>query len=154
MVAWLATSTDLLPPDFHMTSVESSTGWMGLMKQRSPFVGAALQAGKLSYLHAQVGPTKHLGFPFDWEELVAGRAQGGGREGRGGGGDQHRRRTVELIERIARNYTDRGLPNAKLTRAAPQSVPVCSQPGAMMSPVRLLSSAIFTAFSTRSASSA
>jgi hypothetical protein len=45
-------------------SVESSADWLKEMRYR-PEIPAAEQDGRLTFFHADIGPTKELGFPVD-----------------------------------------------------------------------------------------
>ena len=48
---------------FRAYSVESSTDWMQLMRTRSQTVARAEAGGHLTFIHGDIGPTGHLGFP-------------------------------------------------------------------------------------------
>ena len=47
-------------------SIESSTEWMSLMRQRTPLVLEAERSGALRFLHGDLGDVGALGFPLRW----------------------------------------------------------------------------------------
>ena len=51
--------------NFHANSIESSTDWMNYMRTRtaSKIVARAEASGHLTFIHGNIGPTRHLGFP-------------------------------------------------------------------------------------------
>ena len=60
LVAYLALSGHA---DLRAYSIESSLTWMGAMRKRSDLIAAAERAGKLRFIHGDIGPTQHLGYP-------------------------------------------------------------------------------------------
>ena len=62
LVAYLALS-GLVEGGLRAYSIESSLGWMQVMRMRSGLVAAAEKAGHLKFIHGNIGPTVHLGYP-------------------------------------------------------------------------------------------
>ena len=55
--------TQQLHRGFRAYSIESSTDWMKLMRARSHMIARAEATGQLQFIHGDMGPTGHLGFP-------------------------------------------------------------------------------------------
>ena len=62
LIAFLALS-GLIKGGIRAYSIESGLGWMQIMRQRSTLVSAAEHAGHLKFVHGDIGPTAHLGYP-------------------------------------------------------------------------------------------
>ena len=66
LVAWMMVS-GMTPKEFRAFSIESSVEWMARMRKRSKFIRLAESQGRLRFLHGDIGPTAHLGYPVNFD---------------------------------------------------------------------------------------
>lgn len=66
LVAWLM-RFDWTHPEFRAFSIESSVKWMARMRNRSNDIRVAEGAGRLHFLHGDIGATGHLGYPVGFD---------------------------------------------------------------------------------------
>ncbi|KAL1514701.1 hypothetical protein AB1Y20_003788 [Prymnesium parvum] len=66
----------VLPQHFRAFSIESSTTWIALMRERSHLIRKAEATKRLVFVHGSMGPTGHLGYPKNFVPDNGERAYG------------------------------------------------------------------------------